>query len=100
VSPKGKHFGIDVKGQQTTNAWQVTPKEDGELLYALVYVSLTEKPRICIMQSADVASHYQQARDAAKVRLGRPDKRPGLNWTVPFKWEVNCEAERWEVLPE
>ena len=57
VSPSGKHFGIEVKGQSAKNFWRFDEREPHpEMYYAFVYVPAEGFPNI----------HYgQRNNDAA-----------------------------------
>ncbi len=96
VSPEGKHFGIDVKGQQTENFWQYSyRKPHPARYYAFVFVNLKKRGRVCIMTSEEAMSLWRAYHDAAIVRGASEDNRWGINWKTPFDHE-----DKWELLPQ
>ena len=95
VSPGKKHFGIDVKGQQTKNFWQYKcPTVNTELFYAFVYVSASEPSFACIMRSEEAARRWQQYHDASIARGNKEDNRWGIRWSDPLD-----HKDQWKVLP-
>jgi hypothetical protein len=104
VSPlKEKHFGIEVKGQRTTNFWRFNePKVNPGRFYAFVYVPKSDKPRICIMSSKVVQKLWKEYKDNALNRneISSFKRKPsafqwGLNWKTPFEYEDN-----YKILPK
>ena len=96
VSPTEKHFGIEIKGQQTENFWQYKqPKPHPERYYAFVFVSLAKKPRIFIMTSEEAMARWKSYHDASIAKGNKEDNRWGINWTSPFDCENN-----WPILPK
>ena len=47
VSPSGKHFGIDVKGQRTNNFWRFNEKNLSRICFMFLYMS----PRMILRES-------------------------------------------------
>jgi hypothetical protein len=97
VSPKGKHFGIDVKGQRTPNFWQFNCKKKphDELFYAFVFVPPNAQARVCLIDSATTAERWKQYKYKCLGRGVKDDNIWGPNWKTPFDHE-----DKWEVLPE
>ena len=57
VSPAGKHFGIEVKGQSTKNFWRFNDRAPHhEMYYASVFVPREGTPRVFIMNSGTTIS--------------------------------------------
>jgi hypothetical protein len=55
VSPSGKHFGIEVKGQSTKNFWRFEERQPNpEMYYAFIFVPQEGTPRAFIMDSASL----------------------------------------------
>ena len=95
VSPEGKHFGIDVKGQRTKNFWQYSlRKHHPDRYYAFVFVGSAKSPRVFLMTSEEAMVRWNQYHDAAMARGATEDNRWGINWTKPF----DCE-DKWDSLP-
>jgi hypothetical protein len=97
VSPNGRHFGIEVKGQRTKNFWRFnerTPKE--EMFYSFVYVPEDGNPRVFILESIEVMKLWKEykTRILLKGNVKEDDNLWGMNWKTPFAYEDN-----YEVLP-
>lgn len=89
ISPKGKHFGIDVKGQRTRSLWQMKePTVNKDLFYAFVYVSLNSKPEIFILNSSTVKKLCDGYIEHIKSKNSKRKTEPsGLNWTDVHPFE-------------
>jgi hypothetical protein len=80
VSPEGKHFGIDVKGQQTESFWQYSHKKPHpDRYYAFVFVSLKKPSRIFLMTSEEAMHRWKDYHDAAIARGTSEENRWGKN---------------------
>lgn len=95
VSPGGKHFGIEVKGQRTKNFWRFNdrePKED--MFYAFVFVPEQGNPRVFIMNSKEAMKLWKEYYEASLARGYVPKKNDiwGVNWKTPFPFEDNYQA--------
>ena len=95
VSPKGKHFGIDIKGQSTKNFWQIKEQEpSAELYFALVYVPLDGLPDVYIIESHSMMKLHQEYKNRIMAKGGKEDGRWGVTWTTPFPYK-----DMWETFP-
>ena len=102
ISPNGKHFGIDVKGQRTPNFWRFNePHKNPELFFAFVYVPENDEPRVCIIDNATANKLWYQYRDDTwqrndiKLIKRKPDSYQwGINWKTALEYENN-----YDVLP-
>ena len=96
VSPTGKYFGIDVKGQRTKNFWRFTEKSpNAELFYAFVFVPEQGAPRTFIMDSETTMKMWQAYKKDAIKKGVKEDSIWGLNWTQPHPFE-----NRFDSLPK
>ena len=103
ISPDLKHFGIDVKGQSTSNFWRFNePRISPELFFAFVFVPITDKPRVAIIDSATVNKLWHEYKEGAlykdkinKVHRESSAYQWGLNWKTPFDYEDN-----FKILPK
>ena len=101
VSPNGKHFGIEVKGQSTKNFWRFTEREPKpDMFYAFVYVpyeSINEIPNVFIMDSSATMNLWHEYKDKARERPVKNDKtyQWGINWKQPFPYK-----DRYDLLPK
>ena len=69
VSPSGKHFGIDVKGQRTKNFWRFNEREPNqEFYFAFVYVPEGGTPRVFIMDSKRTMNLWREYKQKAMER--------------------------------
>jgi len=100
VSPSGKHFGIEVKGQSTKNFWRFKyRKPHPETYYAFVFVPQDQDvlPRVFIMESAVTMRLWKEYKNNAIKKYGAKEDDPnfGLRWTQPRRFE-----NRYDLLPE
>ena len=96
VSPSGKHFGIDVKGQRTKNFWRFNErKPNQEFYFAFIYVPVEEQPRVFIMDSKTAMKLWREYKKKAMSRGLKEDSVWGLNWTQPHPYE-----DSYELLPK
>jgi hypothetical protein len=103
ISPNLKHFGTDVKGQRTSNFWRFNePRISPEFFFAFVYVPVTDKPRVAIIDSATVNRLWNQYKEEAlqrdkisSVKRKSDAYQWGLNWKTPFDYEDN-----YDILPK
>jgi hypothetical protein len=96
VSPSGKHFGIDVKGQRTRNFWRFTEREPNkEFYFAFMYVPEGVIPRVFIMDSKTTMKLWREYKRKAMGRGLKEDSIWGLNWTQPHPYE-----DRYDLLPQ
>lgn len=97
VSPEGKHFGIDVKGQKTKNFWIIKePKPSDELFYFLIYIPQTDSPELYILSSHELFKLWHEYKDRIVGKGGDAGSNIwGINWTTPFPYK-----NKWEVIPE
>jgi hypothetical protein len=95
VSPKGKHFGIDVKGQSTKNFWRMKePPANDELFFALVFVSQTKAPSVYLLTSRKARKLWRAYKKASLAAGGPEDNIWGMNWTTPHPF-----LDHWHILP-
>jgi hypothetical protein len=88
VSPTGKHFGIEVKGQSTKNFWRFNErKPQPEMYYAFVFVPEKGVPRVSIMDSATTMRLWREYKAKAIAKGVKEDSIWGLNWTQPRPFE-------------
>jgi hypothetical protein len=96
VSPKGKHFGIEVKGQSTKNFWRFNDRAPHpEMYYAFVFVPPEGTPRVFVMDSTTTMRLWKEYKDNAIKKGAKEDNIWGLNWTQPYPFE-----DKYEMLPE
>jgi hypothetical protein len=96
VSPSGKHFGIEVKGQRTKSFWRFDDREPHtEMYYAFVFVPVEGTPRVFIMDSEKVMELWRDYKNTSLARGVKEDNIWGLNWTVPYPFE-----NRYDLLPK
>lgn len=96
VSPSGKHFGIDVKGQKKKYFWRLTRKEPNlELFYAFILVPEKGTPKVFIMDSETVMKEWDQYKKKAIEERGAPEENIwGFNWTTPYPYQ-----DKYDLLP-
>lgn len=88
VSPAGKHFGIEVKGQSTKNFWRFNDRvPQPEMYYAFVFVPQEDTPRVFIMDSTTTMRLWNEYKTRTVQRTGKDDNIWGLNWTQPHPYE-------------
>ncbi|MBW2608080.1 MAG: hypothetical protein JRD05_10645 [Deltaproteobacteria bacterium] len=96
VSPNGKHFGIDIKGQKTKNFWIIKePKPSDEFFYYLVFVPPTDIPDIYIIESQEMYKLWHEYKNRMIANGSKEDGIWGINWTTPFPYKDN-----WDVIPK
>lgn len=96
VSPNGKHFGIEVKGQSTKNFWRFNDRSPHpEMYYAFVFVPPEGIPRVFIMDSATTMQHWKEYKDSAIKKGAKKNNIWGLRWTQPHPFE-----NRYDMLPQ
>jgi hypothetical protein len=97
VSPHGRHFGIDVKGQITKNFWLIKePVPNPEMFYALIYVPETGTPQVFILDNSTMVQLWHEYRNRSLANNPSAiEGHWGLNWKTPFPYE-----NRYEILPE
>jgi hypothetical protein len=97
VSPSGKHFGIDVKGQKKRSLWRVKePPRNSELFYAFVYVPIDGDPKVYIMDCETLRKLWWEYKNRIKTnRYNRETEPWRLNWTTPHSYE-----DRYDLLPK
>jgi hypothetical protein len=100
-TPRGKPFWIDVKGQSSKQAWQISPKtsEIPNLFYVLVYLSplVSDVEARCpdsffILSQADVK---RLSAEYLKAHPGDKNKVPGFGFNDPHEFR-----NAWEKLPD
>lgn len=95
VSPSGKHFGIEVKGQSTKSFWRFNEREPNqEMYYAFVYVPLEGAPEVFLMDSEKTMELWKQYKREAVARGVKEDNIWGLNWKQPHQYK-----DRYDILP-
>jgi len=97
VSPSGKHFGIEVKGQSTKNFWRFEERQPHpEMYYAFIFVPQEGKPRVFIMDSASTMKLWNEYKiKTVNKGVAKRDNQWGLNWTQPHPFE-----DWYNILPE
>ena len=100
VSPSGKHFGIEVKGQSTRNFWRFKyRKPHPEMYFAFVFVPRDQDdlPRVFIMESATTMRLWKAYKSNAIKKYGakEDDVNFGLRWTQTYPFE-----DQYELLPQ
>lgn len=96
VSPAGKHFGIDIKGQRTKNFWLIKePKPSDELFYILIYIPTIANPDLYILSSHEMHRLWHEYKNRIIGNGGKEDNIWGINWTTPFPYK-----DKWEVIPK
>jgi hypothetical protein len=95
VSPSGKYFGIDVKGQSKKDFWRFNEREPNtEFYFAFVFVPEEGNPKVFIIDSATTMELWREYKDKTIARTGKADNIWGLNWTQPHPYE-----DRFDLLP-
>ena len=94
ISPKKRHFLIDVKGLSTKNAWIVKRKKPRrELFYVLALVPKGHPNKFFIMAQRD-------ANKLITENFNRPSKRKKPGWDG-FLYNAAIKFhERWDLLPK
>jgi hypothetical protein len=99
VSPSGKHFRIEVKGQSTKNFWRFNDRSPHlEMYYAFVFVPPEGLPRVFIMNSKETMRLWKEYKDNSIKRTleikGRFKDHGiwGLRWTQPIEFENKYDA--------
>jgi len=96
VSPSGKYFGIDVKGQRTKNFWRFDERRpDPDLFYAFLFVPQQGAPRVFVMDSKTTMRRWREYKKRATDRGSKEDSHWGLNWAQPHAYE-----DRYDLLPQ
>lgn len=96
VSPSGKHFGIDVKGQRTKNFWRFNERAPNqEFYFGFVYVPEEGNPQVFIMDSKTTMQLWREYKENAIARGSGEDNIWGLRWTQPHPYE-----DKYDLLPE
>lgn len=102
ISPNGRQFLVDVKGQYKPNFWPVRKKEPrGNLFYVLALVPPRERNRFFILTqdqaNRGIAADWarSRARRKAKGLAGDPRDFPGIEWKFAEDFE-----DSWEALPK
>ena len=74
VSPAGKHFGIEVKGQSTKNFWRFNDcAPHHEMYYAFVFVPREGTPRVFIMNSGTTIQLWKEYKNNATKKGAKED---------------------------
>lgn len=95
VSPTGKHFGIEVKGQSHKSFWRFDEREPkNEMYYAFVYVPLEGSPQVFIMDSKTAMELYQIYKQRTLSRGPARENQWGFNWKDPYPYK-----DRYDLLP-
>ena len=98
VSPNGKHFGIEVKGQSTKNFWRFNEREPKpNMFYAFVYVPLHEATNVFIIDSNTTMALWHKYKDETSKRAVKDIEKYqwGINWKQPFPYK-----DRYDLLPK
>ena len=97
VSPSGKHFMVNGKGQSTRNFWLIKRESSQEdLFYILVYLPKEGSPRYFVLSSREMMNERKKYEGHIKARGGSyRDELGGFNWSTAFPYE-----NRWDVLPK
>jgi hypothetical protein len=97
VSPKQKHFMVDVKGQSSRNFWLMQYREiDEELFYVLVYLPKEfAAPEFYILSCAEMIKRREAYRKHIENGSGKyHDQMGGFNFG-----DVKDCISRWDKLP-
>lgn len=74
VSPAGKPFGIEVKGQSTKNFWRFNDRAPHhEMYYAFVFVPREGTPRVFIMNSGTTIQLWKEYKNNATKKGAKED---------------------------
>jgi hypothetical protein len=97
VSPSGKHFGVEVKGQSTKNFWRFQYHDPHpETYYAFVFVPQEGAPRVFTMRSTKTMELWEEYRaNAMKKHGANGDEQFGLRWT-----QVHPFEDKYGMLPK
>lgn len=103
VSPTGKHFMVDVKGQATKSFWLIRERElKDDLFYILVYLPKGgESPQYYIFSCGELMREREAYRNYIEKRYsdgkGKRYREDfgGINWSTALKYK-----DRWDILPE
>jgi len=95
VSPSGKHFGIDVKGQQAKNVWLLKePIANPELFFVFAYVPPEGEARLFIL-SSEIATKLWREKNAT-IQAARGNSSPfDFGWNAALPYE-----NRFDLLPK
>ena len=103
VSPAGKHFAIDVKGQYKKNFWVISPKgQHSGLYYVLAFVPDDQPNQFFVLTQAEVnckISRIQKRSKTARIAKGLSIDKvglfPGLTWGIAERFK-----DQWNKLPK
>jgi hypothetical protein len=100
VSPSGKPFLVDVKGQYSPNFWPVKPKaQRQDLFYVLAFVPDGASNSFSILTqdeaNADIEKNTKEWRERDAARADAEDRMPGVSQEFAKKNEG-----RWDKLPQ
>jgi hypothetical protein len=102
ISPNGRQFSVDVKGQYKPNFWPLSPKKTRDkLFYVLAFVPEDGQNQFFILTQDQVNEGIRidwenaKARRKAKGLPGEPGDFTGIErkFAQLFK-------DRWQVLPK
>lgn len=106
ISPKGRQFVVDVKGQYRRTFWPVKRKSANHILfYVLAFVPDNAPNRFFIMTRAQVAQAIESNLESwlAKRELRGLVTREGdeAKWMTGIEWRFAEPHENaWQALPE
>lgn len=96
VSPSGKHFRIEVKGQSKRNFWRFNERAPHpEMYYAFVFVPQEGIPRVFIMDSTTTMGLWREYKESAVKKGAKTENQWGINWKQPHVFE-----DRYDMLPQ
>ena len=96
VSPSGKHFGIEVKGQKTKNFWRFNERRlNPDMYYAFVFVPQDDKARVFITDCETTMRLWKEYKNDALKKGCKEDNQWGIKWKQPHPFE-----NRYDMLPQ
>lgn len=101
VSPEGRNFNVDVKGQATKNFWLIQKRfleEQKNLFYFLIYMpkDLEKAPNIYIATAKELMAKRDEYKKHIEAKSGKyRDDMGGINWKTASEFE-----NKWDKLPK
>jgi hypothetical protein len=98
VSPEGKYFQVDVKGQSTRSFWLIQNRTIEEnLFFIMVYLPKDNlPPQYCLLSCSQIMAERDTYRQhVEQIGTKYRDDLGGMNWSVAFRYKDN-----WDILPK